>query len=160
MLFNKVKSLAICSSVVCGILALITSVLVFRQAGQYGGRLLSVREMATVFGDNTANNLCGYSGQCDCTRVSGTQCTTCGPNGNLSDWILCSSGNNLYCSENGSAVCNLSGMDKWYVNDGDYNTNNGNACEPCSIDTGIDWIDSGTACSRKDAGNGYNPCGS
>ena len=136
---------------VCGVLGILGAFLLHGQTQRQAGRLLPAGEMAGIFGDITANNLCWNVFTCSCTNL-GSDCTVCANSvggGNGAPLTLCCVGIGKFCQENGAPACG--GLFIWYVEDW---TTAKNCCTPCKPINQNDWDTNKDPCDWTNAVQG------
>lgn len=113
-MFSKIRLISVVA-IVCAIIGLLvgtSGIWLHGRTERKDGQLLSERDMAAVFGDNTTNNLCMSKQNCTCTREGAWNgqraCLNCNNDdntGNLSTWFICCANNDTACQETGGGAC-------------------------------------------------------
>jgi hypothetical protein len=121
------------------------------------GRLLCAAEMAAIFGDATANNLCASQQNCLCTRQGFdtgvplcVYCDNVNGDGKNTPWTLCCPGVGKYCNEAGNPAC----ANLFYYTSAQFEQAN-DCCRPCRP---LNPQPTQTPCQRNNADNQSQGC--
>jgi hypothetical protein len=159
MLFTRARILGLAT----GASALLAVMFLHGPSRSISGRVLSDREMASIFGDTGGvNNMCNSAQHCDCTR-RGTyngqpnvcqECSDAQGGGSTTPWNICCFKTGKNCLENGGGAC---GLLKVYIPDNGGDQNSNDCCLPCKPNNA--FVPTTTNClGRNNAGAGADGC--